>query len=135
MHTYITGIIRRLLTDKYENFPQQILSRYEVPDENSISFVRVFWSYGDASYYSSNVSNASDLLILEVYEQKFIPESTIEDFILFIRNNLLFKFKTFKYNGKVGNVTNVSVIENTNDEMWKSYSLTISINVFEEEGN
>jgi hypothetical protein len=135
MHTYITGIIRTFLKTKHKSFPQAILSKQEVPDDNVDSFVRVFWSYGDQSFYSNNASSTSDMLVLEVYERMFTPESTIEDFILNIRKEMLFNFKTFKYNGKVGRITNVSIIENNNDEMWKSYSLIIPINVFEEEAN
>lgn len=130
MHTYITGIIRNLLADN--DFPQQVISKYEVPDDGTDRFVRLFWSYGDSSFYSNNMASASDILIFEIYERKFIPESLIDDFILGLRKELL-KFKSFKYSGKVGLVTNISLIENANDEMWKSYSLTLPITFFEEE--
>lgn len=136
MYTYVISNIRNLLrNEKYDITQKQILSKFETPDDETIFFVRVFFTYGDQSFSSNNITQASDLLILEVYERKYTSESRINDFVSMLRKDILSNFKVLKNKNKIGRISGLSVSENLNDEMWKSYTLTVPIYIYEEEND
>lgn len=129
MHTYIYGIISQLIK---RNHSYTMLSKHQIPNDEDPLFLRGFWSYGDLTYYSNNVEFSSDMFIIEVYEKMFENDSEIEELVTSLRKEIL-SLRQFKYSNKVGRIEQISVTNNVNDPAWKSFTIIIPINIFEEE--
>lgn len=128
MHTYIHKLVSNYLLD-YNYSPQEILSKYEVPDEDTTYFARIFWAYGNALFSSNNVTSVNDNLILEVFEKKYLSNTIIEEVVTDIRKKLL--YKRISYNNAYAKVNSISISENFNDDNWKAYSIILNFNIFE----
>lgn len=129
MHNYIYGVFKRIVEEYYVN---DMLSKYELVDETQNSFARGFWLYGDTSYHLNNTGEAGDLFIIEVYERKITQQSDIDDIIQNIRKNILFQHKVIrKDETSIAYIGNISITENVNDPAWKSFTITIPVNILE----
>lgn len=130
MYTYVYGRVKQYLLSNNYN-PEEILSKYEVPKEDAQFFARLFWTYGNTSFSSNNISMSNDMFVIELYERKMMNSTVIEEALTDIRRELLALLKNCNYNGKFCRITNISINENFNDENWKAYSIIINFNVFE----
>lgn len=129
IYDYIEKTVSDILKNQFSFTDNQILSKNEIPDDETSFFSRQVWTYGSLSEMGNNTNQVSDILTMEVYERKNDSENDIELFVRELRTKLMNDLSLVKYRGRVAKLRQITIDENINDVEWDSFIVSLTFQV------
>lgn len=128
----IFELISNFLVDQEIVEPSEILIEDEVPTPNNNFFVRFVWNFGSTDAFSNKDFQETAQLTLEFFERKNDEVNTAFDSVIQARDLIKRNFSLIRFPElyQYAVMNNISLIKNTFDSNWESYSLTLSFRIY-----
>jgi len=128
----IENKIKEFLIADFEFDEDEILTKREIPLDDSNFFIRNVWSYGELDEMNNQGLSESAILNLECYERKNSEVNKLEDLIHDFRFFAYSRISLFNGTDARAKLNGIYIYQNNNDEAWISYTIGLRFLIYKE---